>query len=98
MVITFKHELKQILNKSKCHHISSEFEFLNSQINNAAFMLQQTLEHVSSSFISTAYTETDALADNHAIKDLQIFDELLCDTMKLKKTPTAYLFMCIYAL
>jgi hypothetical protein len=28
----------------------------------------------------------------------KIFDELLCDTMRLEKTPTAYLFMCIYAL
>jgi len=98
MIITFKHELKQILNKSKCHHISFKFEFLNSQINSAAFMLQQTLEHVSSSSISTVYTETDALVNNHAIEDLQTFDELLCDTMKLEKTPTAYLFMCIYAL
>jgi len=61
-------------------------------------MLQQTLEHVSLSFISTAYTETDAFVNNHAIEDLQIFDELLCDTMRLRKTPTAYLFMCIYAL
>ncbi len=98
MVITFKHELKQILNKSQCHCISSEFEFLNSQINDAAFMLQQTLEHVSSSSISTVYTETDTLANNHAIESLQTFDELLCDTMRLEKTPTAYLFMCIYAL
>ena len=98
MVITFKHELKQILNKSKCHHISSEFKFLNSQINSAAFMLQWILEHVSSSFISTVYIKTDALVNNHAIEDSQIFDELLCDTMRLKKTSTAYLFMCIYAL
>jgi len=98
MIIMFKHELKQILNKSKCHCISFEFEFLNSQINSAAFMLQQTLKHVSSSSISTVYIETDALADNHAIKGSQIFDELLCDTMRLEKTPTAYLFMCIYAL
>ncbi len=98
MVITFKHELKQILNKSKCHHISSEFEFLNSQINDAAFMLQWTLEHVSSSSINTVYIETDALANNHAIEGLQTFGELLCDTMRLEKTPTAYLFMCIYAL
>jgi len=98
MIITFKHELKQILNKSKCHCISSEFEFLNSQINDAAFMLQRILEHVSSSFTSTAYTETDAFANNHAIEGLQTFDELLCDTMRLEKTLTAYLFMCIYAL
>jgi hypothetical protein len=60
-------------------------------------MLQQPLEHVSSSSISTVYIETDAL-DNHAIEGSQIFDELLCDTMRLEKTPTAYLFMCIYAL
>lgn len=61
-------------------------------------MLKWTLEHVSSSSISTVYIETDALVNNHAIEGLQTFGELFCDTMRLKKTPTAYLFMCIYAL
>jgi hypothetical protein len=32
-------------------------------------------------FISTVYTETDALVNNHAIEGSQTFDELLCDTM-----------------
>jgi hypothetical protein len=65
--------------------------FLNSQMNETAFMLQRTLDRISLAF---------ELEDNQAavsvvkkLKSVQTFDEIIVDTMSLNKTYLALLFL-----
>jgi len=58
-------------------------------------MLQRTLDFISSSFKVKDYSFNDQVTDQSAIKESQIFEELICDIMRLGKIFTAYLFLIL---
>ncbi len=78
MIIILKHDSKKLLNKSMCTLIKFKFEFLDSQIINIVFMLQQILDFISSSFKVKDYSFNDQVTNQSAIKESQIFEELVC--------------------
>ncbi len=95
MIITSRHNSKKLLNKSMCTLIKFKFEFLDSQIIDIVFMLQQILDFISSSFEVKDYSLNDQVTDQSAIEESQIFEEFICDTMRLRKIFTAYLFLTL---
>ncbi len=78
MIIILKHDSKKLLNKSMCTLIKFKFEFLDSQIINIVFMLQRILDFISSSFEVKDYSFNDQVTNQSAIKESQIFEELVC--------------------
>ncbi len=78
MIIILKHDSKKLLNKSMCTLIKFKFEFLDSQIINIVFMLQRILDFISSSFEVKDYSFNDQVTNQSAIKQSQIFEELVC--------------------
>lgn len=63
MIITSRHDSKKLLNKSMCTLIKFKFKFLDSQIINVIFMLQQTLDFILSSFKVKDYSFNDQVTD-----------------------------------
>ena len=87
----------QELDKSKTTFINCDFEFLDSQINCAAFMLQHTLGIVPSVQPSNAYPLEKLQKDAIDVLGPRTFGGLVCDTMGLGKTLATILFMNVFA-
>ena len=98
MKTTSKHDSLKLLDKNKCRLIQFKFEFFNSQITAAVFMLQRIFEfvlHVDDSFF---YININIFNDLKFVSESQMFEELFFDTMNFDKTSSVFLFFNIYAM
>lgn len=72
-----------------------EFEFLNFQITDDAFMLQRAFDQILLSSEIKDYFLHEQLVDQLITQRSQIFSEFVYNIMRLSKTFTAYLFLIL---
>ena len=91
------HEKKQILIKHRCSMFSNcIFSFLNSQMNDAVFMLQKIIDHI---FLTAEYADDSKMIKMiNKFQSLKTGEKFIIDTMKLSKTFLILLFVNYYAI
>jgi hypothetical protein len=87
-----KHDQAKILEKHKVILIfNCQLNFLNSQLNEAVFMLQRILNKIS--FASKLINNENAMNVITRFKSVQTFENIIVDIMKLRKMYFAFLFL-----
>ena len=91
------HEKKQILIKHRCSVLSNcTLSFLNSQMNDAVFMLQKIIDHI---LLTTEYVDDPKMIEMvNKLQNLKTGEGFIVDTMKLNKIFLTLLFANYYAI
>ncbi len=97
MTSQFKHEQMKVLDRSISSLFSDcKISFLDSQINDAVFMLQRSCEVILIN--KNRFFMTNVMSIAQKLNSVQTYEGMMIDIMRFEKTYTRLLFLSYFAL